>query len=139
MRVPVRPVKRGAAFNITPMIDVVFNLVIFFLVASHFARNEASEPVALPTATQAQAEDEDPRRVVITIQADGGLSVKGHTYSAKEVEAIIREGAGDDPAGYAVRFRADKQSRFASVEPLMKTCAKLGITQVGFNVIERSE
>ncbi|MBM4074764.1 MAG: biopolymer transporter ExbD, partial [Planctomycetes bacterium] len=45
MRLPSTQIQRGLTFNITPLIDVVFLLIIFFLVASHFIRNETLEPV----------------------------------------------------------------------------------------------
>ena len=41
MKIPGRSRGGSLKFNITPMIDVVFNLIIFFLVASHYARSEA--------------------------------------------------------------------------------------------------
>ena len=70
MKVPVRPRQFGLSFNITPLIDIVFLLVIFFLIASHVARSESQEPVALPTATQKQDDVESlPDRLVVTITA----------------------------------------------------------------------
>lgn len=51
MRVPTRRRDTGLKFDITPLIDIVFNLVIFFLVATHFVSSEARETVDLPAAS----------------------------------------------------------------------------------------
>ena len=58
MKIPTRTQDRGFAFNITPLIDVVFLLIIFFLVASHFIRNENVERIELPLASQGKDDDE---------------------------------------------------------------------------------
>lgn len=134
MRVPVRTRVSGVRFNITPLIDVVFNLVIFFLVASHFARIEPAESVALPSATQTQA-DPSPRRLTVTIQSDGTYVVNGQPASDDDLRRMIREGAGDAPENYAVRVRGDKSAPYRFVEPIMLECARQGVKTFGFNVV----
>ena len=72
MRVPTQRERSGLRVNITPLIDVVFLLIIFFLVASHFIRSETREPVNLPEATQGEDEEsENPRRLVVTVNREG--------------------------------------------------------------------
>ncbi len=53
MRVPLRRRRSDLGFNLTAMIDVVFNLIVFFLVASHFSQAQPDDPVNLPAASQA--------------------------------------------------------------------------------------
>ena len=134
MRVPVRR-PDGAAFNITPLIDIVFLLVIFFLVASHFARSEPTETVNLPEAAQT-TEDEFPRRLTVTVLPDGTYSVNAQVVSLAEIEVMIADGAGNAPDEYAVRLRGDREVNYESIEPIMLACARNGITKFGFHVIK---
>ena len=134
MRVPVRRPDR-AAFNITPLIDIVFLLVIFFLVASHFARSEPTETVNLPEAAQT-TEDEFPRRLTVTVLPDGTYSVNAQVVSLAEIEVMIADGAGNAPDEYAVRLRGDREVNYESIEPIMLACARNGITKFGFHVIK---
>ena len=135
MRLPVRSRSRGLRFNITPLIDVVFLLVIFFLVASHFARSEPTEMVNLPKATQS-AEDEQARRLVITVNQDGEYFVNAENVTLAEIEQMIQDGAGVNPESYAVRIRGDRTTPYAAIEPIMLACPKYGVIQFGFHVIE---
>lgn len=134
MRRPMPPRKRGFELNLTPLIDVVFNLVIFFLVASHFASTEPAEEVSLPHAAQT-TDDEDPRRLTITVRADGTYSVAAKEVSLTEVEQYIELEAGPDPQRCAIRIRGDKQAPYQFIEPVMLACAKYGVTNFGFKVI----
>jgi biopolymer transport protein ExbD len=135
MRLPPRP-RRRIEFNPTPIIDVVFNLVIFFLVTSHFARSEPSEAVTLPTASQT-SEDQVPRRLNITVQANGAYSVSGNPVDLDDIEQMIEEGAGDAPEAYAVRIRGDRQAPYRFVEPVLLACARHGVRTFGFKVTEQ--
>ena len=137
MKVPVRPRQFGLSFNITPLIDIVFLLVIFFLIASHVARSESQEPVALPTATQKQDDVESlPDRLVVTITADHRLHVAGQVVMLKDIEAVLsRRGSSTQADQFEVRIRGDKRVPYRIVEPIMLSCARAGITRVGYAVL----
>lgn len=135
MRIPFRRSRTVSGFDITPMIDVVFNLVIFFLIASQFARNEGSEPVALPIASQSTQSEDDPHRLIVTVLPDGTLSVGRQAIKIEGIKAVIEERAGEDRESFAVHVRADRAAPYGSVEPVLEACAALGITKVGFKVM----
>jgi len=134
MRRPVAPRKRGFELNLTPLIDVVFNLVIFFLVASHFAGAEPADDVQLPNASQRQ-DDASTRRLTITVQADGTYLVAAKPASLAEIDESIEAEAGDHPELCAVRIRGDKAAPFQFIEPIMVACARHGVTDFGFKVL----
>ncbi|RMG36252.1 MAG: biopolymer transporter ExbD [Planctomycetota bacterium] len=139
MRIPTELRQHGLQFNITPLIDVVFLLIIFFLAASHLARNEASEPVELPEASQAASERNLPHRLVITVRADGTLIVSGRPLAAGQLDRVLLEGratAGDRP--FEVRIRADRRVPYERVEPILIACARHGIRRVGFAVLPQT-
>ncbi len=137
MKVPTRTQDRGFAFNITPLIDVVFLLIIFFLVASHFIRNENVERIELPLASKAQDDEESANRLVVTIVASGEISIGPNTILPEEFEQrlqllIAKHGA----AATELRIRADRSVLYSNVEPMLIAAARNGVTKVRFAVLK---
>lgn len=139
MRVPsVATQRQGLRLNLTPLIDVIFNLIIFFLAASHFARNEPVEAVELPTATPREIEAESPRRISITITPGPRFVVGAQEQPREVVEAMIAaEAGGEDARPLEVRIRSDRTVPFGEVEPLLIAAAKAGVSDVKFAVTPR--
>ena len=74
MQIPQYKSNRKYGFNMTPMIDVVFLLIIFFLVSSHLSRQESQLELELPTASTGQDDvDQETPRLTINVQADGSM------------------------------------------------------------------
>jgi biopolymer transport protein ExbD len=139
VRIATRPRSRAIRFNITPMIDVVFLLVIFFLVTAHFVQNQEVDAVELPRASQTEDIEESARRLAITVLADGTLRAGGRDILPENIELLLQQTIGDDPAGFEVRIRADRSVPYETVEPILLSCARQGIHDVGVKVIEASE
>ncbi len=125
-------------FNITPMIDVVFLLIIFFLVASYFIRSDQSKEVELPVASSGQSDDiSSPHRLTITIEPDGHLSVGGVQMSVNQIFKRIEElnespaAAGETPE---VRIRSDRNAKFSAIRKLIEHCAAHNIRSIRFAV-----
>ena len=125
--------RRGIRFNITPLIDVVFLLIIFFLVASHIVRSQAQEPVELPDAVQVQDDVAPAVQLTITVSVEGVLSVGGKSIGLEELEQRLEAMAGEDQAP-EIRIRGDRQAAFRHVEPILLKCAGLRIRNVKFAV-----
>ncbi|MEI8379283.1 MAG: biopolymer transporter ExbD [Planctomycetota bacterium] len=139
MRLPSQNVQRGLQFNITPLIDVVFLLIIFFLVASHFIRNEQVEQVELPVATQGRDEEESASRVVITIATDQRLLLGSQEVSFEDFERRLQMVAEQHgPGATELRIRADRTIPYSVVEPLLLAAARLGVNKVRFAVLPKS-
>lgn len=140
MKVPGGGRTTSVGFNVTSLIDIVFLLVIFFLVASHIARTEAVEPVNLPEATQFDDEDDPtPRRLVVTVKADGALDIAGQPVEFVEVEQRIISGHEDSGGQFEVRIRSDRDAPYEKIEPILLTCARFGVSKVGFAVTPKAE
>lgn len=139
MRLPDASLRRTPLrFNITPMIDVVFLLIIFFLVASYFIRSEQSREVSLPVASRGQPDElAAPHRLTITIEPDGQLSVAGVRMSEKLILKHIDELIETRPADTRppeVRIRSDRKARFRTVRSLIEYCAARNIRSIRFAV-----
>jgi len=135
MRIPERR-RTALRFSMTPLIDVTFLLVTFFLAASQLVKIDAGERVDLPTATLADAaEAATPNRVTVTVAADGTLRVVGQVRDRSFVAALIQQsGQKENPE---VRLRCDRAAPFSEVEPLLVACAKAGVSDVKFAVLQR--
>jgi biopolymer transport protein ExbD len=139
MKLPTRTRGYGLMFDITPLIDIVFNLIIFFLMVANFSGREAQLPIDLPRIAEADEHEESPRRLVITITANGQMSVAERPVALFEIEQILVEDAAADPDGYEVQVRGDAGTPYSIIEPLMLLCAKHGVRNVGFKVREEAE
>ena len=78
-------------FNMTPMIDIVFQLIIFFLVSNHLAQREVQVQVNLPDASSGERPaEENVRRVVVNVLPTGRLSAR--RPSTARLESLLRYG-----------------------------------------------
>jgi len=138
MRLPSANANRELQFNITPLIDVVFLLIIFFLVASHFIRHEQLENVELPTATQGRDQQDATSRVVVTVATDMRLRLGAHEASIDEIEKQLLLMAEEHGANSTeLRIRIDRNLPYSVVEPLLLSAARSGIKKVRFAVLPR--
>lgn len=138
MKVPQRERPPGIGFNITPLIDVVFLLVIFFLVTAHFAQNEQVEAVELPQASEVADKVESARRMIVTINAEGAMYVKGRPITLAEFEGLLHENTRGRTADYELRIRSDQSVPYETVEPLLLASLRAGVTKIGFAVTEKN-
>ena len=123
-------IKKGAALGtltLTPLIDVVFLLLIFFLVATRFAQEDRELDVMLPAASEAKPLTVQPKELFINIDQAGRYFVDGKTLSGPEVEHVLVQAAADNPANQSVIIRADKRVRLDPVVFVMNACNKAGI------------
>lgn len=139
MKPPSMTRSRSVSFNVTSLIDIVFLLIIFFLVASHVARSEAVEPVDLPEVTDpAGDEEETPLRIVITVMDDRTMWVGGREVLLPQVEQLVLSAAQESGNKVEVRIRADQAATYLEIEPILLACAQFGVTRVGFAVLPKS-
>jgi biopolymer transport protein ExbD len=139
MRLPqLRPVTVG--INMTPMIDVTFQLIIFFLLSSHLAQQESQLELDLPTAASGrQATDDTRPRLSVNVRADGSVMLGSTETGSEEMGrrlSIERDRLGDD---LEVRIRADRSVPYDAVEPVLLACAEAGIWNVTLAVFKRVE
>jgi biopolymer transport protein ExbD len=135
MRAPNNLRSGSLGFNMTPMIDVVFLLIIFFLVSSHLAKQEAQMPLPLPTAESGKASgDEDAPRLTINVLLDGQLMLAGRHIQPQELQSRLADRLSNEGPGLQVRIRSDRNAPYRFVEPIMLACARAGIWDVSFSV-----
>ena len=128
--------EQKAEMDMTPMIDVVFLLIIFFMIVTDLSQADI-EHMTLPTADQAK-EDKDPEksRKTVNIMEDGTVRISGEVMSGERLAAWIRVIAQSDwnEAGQwserAVIIRADEMTKYNQVQKVLQELAKEGIYKI---------
>jgi len=138
MRLPHFGHDRSVQFNVTPLIDVVFLLIIFFLVNSHLAQQETQMDLALPTAASGHETLESKiQRVTINLLPDGRLFLGSDEIAVDEIQRRLEVERQQTSGDLEVRLRADRQVEYRYVEPLLLACTRAEIWNVSFAVIEK--
>jgi biopolymer transport protein ExbD len=125
-----RAVREGLTINITPLIDVVFLLLIFFMVTTTFSR-ETRLMVNLPEA-DAELTNADVTSIEIIVARDGTYSINGKALINNRIETLIRglelESAGD--RGLPIVLIADAEATHQSVVTAMDGIGRTGFTRL---------
>jgi biopolymer transport protein ExbD len=121
--------NRGQALvDLTPLIDVVFQLLIFFLLTTTF-ENNPSFRVKLPKANNADVKQE-PKAVVVTVTASGSIEIDGKVVDDAELEARLCNAANSgDSTG--VNIRADAATEHQHVVKVMDKAKTCGLERLG--------
>ena len=113
------------------MIDVVFLLIIFFLVSSHLARQDVRMELDLPSAATGDDDlTKDTPRVVVNVLPEGQITLNGRRVSADELRKRLsarRAAGGED---LEVLVRSDRGVPYGKVQPVMLSCVKAGVWNV---------
>ena len=127
--------RKALDINMTPMIDVVFQLLIFFMTCSQVseANREVLElPRLRGTEDQAKAE------IIMNINQTGDLAVGSDRSTVPEAVAICLDEARqfheNDPSQLAISVRVDRRATCRTSNELMEALAKAGVTRVRLGV-----
>jgi len=115
-------------FDMTPMIDVVLQLIIFFMYTSQFAQL-ARTPIEMPEEAGDKAEHK-PITLTIDIDATGQLLVEGEIVTSDELDRLLQielDKAGGDPAAVRVLIRPDRTLPSLHLNRLADRLARLGL------------
>ena len=140
MRTPSNLTRASLGFNMTPMIDVVFQLIIFFLVSSHLAKQEMQLALDLPEAASGlRAAEDNVRRVVVNVLPEAGptgrVQVGGKLFGRDEFSSLIAFESRRRDEPLEVRIRSDRQVPYRVIEPILVACARAKVWNVTFAVI----
>ncbi|MGC3971964.1 MAG: biopolymer transporter ExbD [Pirellulales bacterium] len=123
-------IKKSAALNklnLTPMIDVVFQLLIFFLVAAKFEEEERDYDVPLPQSSEAMPRLSKPKEIYINVDAAGRVAINGQIISKTELLAQLRQAQANNPGRQSVVIRGAKDCALQYVVDVMGICARANI------------
>ncbi len=116
---------------LTPMIDVVFLLLCFFVTSQIFAQWETEIDIALPTAATGGMPQRLPGEVIINVMADGTAVVNGQSLNDGELRSMMDRLVELFP-GQPVLLRADKSTAYEHVVRVLDTCRQADIWNISF-------
>lgn len=123
------PVNSGVP--LTPMIDVVFLLLCFFVTSQIFAQWETEIEVTLPTATTGEMPQRLPGEVIVNVLADGAVVVNGQPLDDAQLHAMMDRLVALFP-GQPVVLRADKATAYEHVVRILDVCRQADIWNISF-------
>jgi len=126
----VRKTLRGGDdrvdINMGPLIDMVFLLLIFFVVTTSFVKEAG---IDVQKSTAATAEVKEKATVMIGVSADGDVYMEGKKIDVRSVRPLVERAMAEDPESGVVII-ADKESDTGDVIKVMDQCRLAGARNV---------
>ena len=124
--------------NLTPMIDVVFLLIIFFLVSSNLIQQDVSIELDLPAAeTALPIAETETRKITVNVPSPGRILIGAQPIDRERLKGYFlkqRNAWGDDTE---LRIRTNKDVPYGEISPILVMAAECGIRDVSFAVVEK--
>ena len=129
-------IPEAIGFQLAPMLDVVFLLLIFFVVTQKFILNEQDLKVKVPTAPKTTEEasraiDE----IIINAREENGeliITIDREVFTREKLLAMLRRMIAVNP-NQPVRIRGDAEMRWQQVADVISTCSQAGVWNVSFS------
>ncbi len=123
-------------FQLAPMLDVVFLLLIFFVVTQKFILNEQDLKVKVPSAPQSTKEEARAinEMIVNAREEDGKLivTIDREVYSLENLGKLMRRQVALD-ANQPVRIRGDANMTWQRMADVISTCSQAGVWNISFS------
>ena len=130
--------REALGFNMTPLIDMVFTLLLFFTLTLQIQKEEAAK-VTLPKADQAEeVKKMPPKSLLVVVTRDGSLVVDGRRQTLADFEEEV-SGYDGDRLPKELVLRGDGDVRFEIVQGVMRAAAQAGITKVNMSASRETE
>ena len=127
--------RQEGVLELTPLIDVIFLLLIFFMVSTSFVVNREIA-IKLPVSTSASSESND-QQLIMLINEAGDFLVAGNLYQDASVEAlavVLRDQVGVQSTDrVSIRLDVDEATDYRFVIKAMDVCRAAGISDVRLN------
>jgi biopolymer transport protein ExbD len=129
-----------SAGSLSSMIDIVFLLIIFFVVTASFDREQIDAEVALPTVDSAAVKSLPPQRLMLNVLADGSVKFGFHHLPADEVDSRLGDLMRSQSGAEAVLIvSGDRETPHKHISAVMNAAAQAGFSQVRINAEVKAE
>lgn len=128
---PVRSKTIEGGFPLTPMIDMTFLLLIFFMVTQKITEQQINMEVKLPVAASARTPDDISDRELVNLQADGSIFVGERKLSLHGLRTHLKQRLAKQPP-LRIYVRADAGTDSTEIKRIMRACAEAGAIEVIF-------
>ena len=119
--------------NLTPMIDIVFLLIIFFMVGTKFTEMERKIKLEVPTVSDSGTLSAEPERRIVNVYQDRSITLDQQPVSLEELTSQLAS-ARSQYKDLGVLVRGDADGNFQTVANVLAACKQAGITKLGISV-----
>jgi biopolymer transport protein ExbD len=124
------------SFQLAPMIDMTFLLLIFFMVTTRISKEQKKVDIRLPIASNAQIPPDQNDRDTISIDAEGTFFIGNNPATAAELKAYIKQRFIDYPP-LRLYVRADATTPALKIKEVMRIAAEAGALNVIFGSYQK--
>ena len=137
MRIPQPDPTQNDIINMTPIIDMMFILVIFFALNSVYREEERDIQVNLPANAQGASLSSAPKVIVLNVRKTGSYVIGNQQVTLDEVGEKVRGALKEDPE-QKVLIRADDQALHGYVAQAVAACRFAGVKEanIGYKLPE---
>ena len=140
--------KRGAPFSkgdMTPMIDMTFQLIAFFMVLVNFSEADQNELIRLPSSELAKPPEAPPKSpITLQLTSDDIVIMHADQYPLSRLrDGLLREKAemkkipGSSPQAATIVIRADREAKTGRVQEVIKICQETGFEKFALRAKEQ--
>ncbi len=122
--------------NAVNFVDIIFNLLIFFMAMAHFGQEERQLDAVLPEASAAAPMTMPPREMVVNVDREGRYFVRQRALREPELAAALKQAAADNPGLQSILIRGDGRADWRSVARVMALCNAAKITDYRVAVVQ---
>ena len=120
--------EAGPSIELTPIIDMVFLLLIFFLVATTFREEEREMEIALPEAESGLPISVALRELVVNVDSDGSVIVGRQRLELDALRTLVADALEANP-NQKVTVRGDKDVPYGTVARVLGVCKAAGVSE----------
>ena len=124
--------------GLTPLIDVVFLLLIFFLVATRFDQQEKLVSIKLAEILKARPVSMGPQDIIVNVTRDGKYVIVDETFNELQLIDFLHNVAINNPGTQKVQIRADQEVKFLYPLTVIGIC-KLEKLEYNCTVLEKNK
>jgi biopolymer transport protein ExbD len=126
--------QKEADIPISAMIDIVFLLIIFFVVTATIDKDLLDEKVLLADAPHGKPQSQkNPLSVTINVRADGEINIGMAKMSKKQVSSVLKDAASRWGNDFPIIIRGDKDAQHHYIQEVMTAVTDTGLYKVKFN------
>lgn len=130
--------QNNVEVSLTPLVDIIFLLIIFFLVSSTFEKGEKNLGVELPVTKGSEKPLKKAKPWVIVIDQKGQYRLNDATVSELSLENHLRKNKGQKDQ-IQVRIKADRRSPYGNVAVVLGLLEEFQYRKLGFTTLNPSE
>lgn len=120
------------SINLTPLLDVIFNLIFFFILATTIREAKSFLEVQLPSSSEAAAREAETATLIITVTDTNKIYLNEREVTPKDLEALLKEHGA--PKVKEIIIRGDAKAYNQTIVDVLDACARAGRYAVSIEV-----